>query len=120
MSDAPKDRLMHLQRAYKVFENMTPQLLSGRALAALMTIQVATAYNYIQRLRRAKCIEVKGGTGKVPMYGLAEGATMPAGDSRGRKPRKPRRFLEPDLGSCYDEPLGGPVPMFARGTGTGE
>lgn len=78
-------RLTHLQRAFKIFENMAPQILSGRALAALMTINVSTAYDYIKRLKRAHCIEVKGGSGKIPEYGLSAGAVMPAGDTRGRK-----------------------------------
>jgi biotin operon repressor len=112
-----KTRLTHLQRAYKVFEQMQPQLLSGRTLAALMTISVKTAYNYIDRLKKGNCIEAKGGSGKVPQYALKEGATMPAGDTRGRK-AKPRRVLEPDFGSPYQESCE-PLPMFARGTGTG-
>jgi hypothetical protein len=108
-------RHTHLQRAYKVFEQMAPQLLSGRGLAALMMINVSTAYDYIDRLKKAGCIEVKGGTGKVPEYGLAKDAKMPAGDTRGRKPR---RVLEPDLGG-YEEPIAG-AGLFARGSGTGQ
>lgn len=87
-------RLTHLQRAYKVFENMASQVLSARALAALMTIEVSTAYDYIKRLKEAKCIEVKGGTGKIPGYGLIAGATMPAGDTRGRKKKPPLVIVE--------------------------
>lgn len=105
-------RHTHLQRAYKVFEQMAPQLLSGRALAALMMINVSTAYDYIDRLKKARCIEVQGGTGKVPEYGLVKGAQMPAGDTRGRKPR---RLLEPDLGG-YEEPIPGAI-LVARGSG---
>lgn len=113
---ANNPRLTHLQRAYKIFENMAPQLLSGRALAALMSIQVATAYDYIDRLKKAKCINAQGGSGKVPEYGLVAGAAMPAGDSRGRKPRP---CLEPDLGNKYEEPFGAPAPLLFAGTGTG-
>lgn len=90
-------RLTHLQRAYKVFEQMQPQLISGRGLAALMMISVGTAYDYVDRLKKLGCIEVKGGTGKVPEYGLRENATMPAGDRRGRKPKATKESLiEPD------------------------
>jgi hypothetical protein len=108
-------RLTHLQRAYKVFEQMAPQLLSGRALAALMMINVSTAYDYVDRLKKAGCIEVQGGSGKIPEYGLVAGARMPAGDTRGRKPR---RVLEPDFGG-YEEPIAG-IAYSARGSGTGQ
>ena len=90
-----RQRLTHLQRAYKVFERMPGQYLSGRALAALMQCEVPTAYNYIKRLKDAKCIEVKGGTGRVPTYGLVEGAKMPPDDARGGK--RARRPLLPDF-----------------------
>jgi hypothetical protein len=110
------ERLTHLQRAYKVFEQMGAQLLSARALAALMMIPVPTAYDYIDRLKKARCIQEKGRNGKVPVYGLAADAKMPAGDSRGRKP-KPRRALEPDFG-FGDEPIFGGA--FVARTGSGE
>lgn len=79
--------LTHLQRAFKIFERSHPQMLTARQLAALMSTWPSAAYHYVKRLKTAKCIEVKGGDGKVPLYGLVEGAVMPAGDSRGRKKR---------------------------------
>jgi hypothetical protein len=84
----PSRRHTHLQRAYKIFESMNPQLLSARQLAALMCTWPNIAYKYIERLKRANCIQEKGGSGKVPLYGLAENAAMPAGDSRGRKRKR--------------------------------
>lgn len=78
-------RLTHLQRAFQVFERLNPQVLTARQLAALMCTWPSAAYKYVERLKRAKCIEAKGGNGKIPSYGLAAGATMPAGDCRGRK-----------------------------------
>jgi hypothetical protein len=111
-----KKRLTHLQRAYKVFERMQPQLFSARSLAAVMAIDVTTAYNYIKRLKALHCIEQQGGSGKIPLYGLRAGATMPADDSRGRKPRHLlARVLEPIVsGGSFDLELG-PAAMFASG-----
>jgi biotin operon repressor len=96
MSGEP--RLTHIQRAYKIFDQMQPQLISGRGLAALMMISVSTAYDYIDRLKKLGCIEVKGGSGKVPEYGLVKDATMPAGDRRGRKPKaRCEAIIDPDV-----------------------
>jgi hypothetical protein len=84
----PEDRrLTHLQRAFKVFVRMSPEPISARTLAALMSIEIGAAYNYVKRLKAVKCIAEAGGSGKVPLYGVCEGATMPADDSRGRKRR---------------------------------
>jgi hypothetical protein len=88
-----KRHYTHLQRAYRVFERMGAQLLGARTLAALMQVEIETAYNYIKRLRAAGCIAVRGGTGKVPLYGLVVNdqgeviAKMPPDDGRGRPPR---------------------------------
>jgi hypothetical protein len=83
-----RENLTHLQRAFRVFERMRGHLLSGRGLAALMQCEVPAAYHYIKRLKAAKIIERQGGSGKVPLYGLRDGATMPPGDARGgRRPR---------------------------------
>lgn len=97
MAEIDPRRLTHLQRAYKIFERMAPQLLSGRALAALMTVRVSTAYDYIKRLKGANCIEPKGGSGKIPTYGLKDGAAMPAGDARGRKKKHHSVVVDDDL-----------------------
>ena len=106
----------HLQRAYKVFERLNPQLLGPRALAAVMNIDVPVAYNYIKRLKALKCIEQKGGTKRFPLYGLAASAKMPADDSRGRKPRLLARVLEVAGGSHGELELG-PAIVMASGTG---
>jgi hypothetical protein len=82
----PDRKLTHLQRAYRVFERMR-QPISARTLAALMSIEIGAAYNYVKRLKEAGCIEGSGGTHKAPLYALVENAQMPAGDTRGRKPR---------------------------------
>jgi hypothetical protein len=97
--------LTHLQRAYKIFEQMNPQLLTARQLAALMCTWPNIAYKYVERLKRLNCIEAKGGSGKVPLYGLAANARMPAGDSRGRKPKR------------EDVPFDADGVVFATGTG---
>jgi hypothetical protein len=106
------ERYTHLQRAFKVFERMR-QPLSARALAALMQVHVEAAYDYVKRLKESGCIEECGGTGKVPAYTIKPGASMPAGDRRGRKPRL---VLEPELGGCADEELQ-PFALCASGTG---
>jgi hypothetical protein len=86
---------------------MKGHLLSGRGLAALMQCEVEVAYNYIKRLKAAKLIEQQGGSGKVPLYGLREGAAMPPGDARGgrRERAKPAMLddLQPELCSTGGE-----------------
>lgn len=96
------ERLTHLQRAFRVFQRMR-QPLSARGLAALMQVHVGVAYCYVKRLKECGCIEESGGTGKVPQYALKPGATLPAGDRRGRKPRL--MVLEPELGGAANEEL---------------
>jgi hypothetical protein len=84
----PEDRkLTHLQRAYKVFVRMKPQPISARTLAALMCIEIGTAYNYVKRLKAAGCILECADSRKAPVYELVANAAMPAGDRRGRKRR---------------------------------
>jgi hypothetical protein len=114
-----RERRTHLQRAYRVFERVKPQLLSARALAAVMSIEVPVAYNYIKRLKALGCIRQQGGNARTPLYGLAEGATMPADDARGRKPRRLlTRVLEPLIsGGAHEELEFGPVAVMASGTG---
>jgi hypothetical protein len=113
----PDRKHTHLQRAYRIFERMQPQLISARTLAALMITEIPSAYNYIKRLKALGCIEQKGGTGRVPLYGLVNNATMPAGDTRGRKRRIIDRVLEPIVsGGSYELEIE-PAAMAASGTG---
>lgn len=73
----------HLERAFRVFEEVAPAPLSARGLAALLRVWPETAYNYIARLKRLKKIEIVPGSGRFPSYRLTVGATAPAPDQRG-------------------------------------
>lgn len=103
----------HLQRAFQVFQRMHPQPIGARTLAALMSIEVSVAYNYIKRLKAAKCIEERGGSGKIPAYGIKDGAERPADDSRGGARRR-----TVCTGGAFEI---APAPLFAAsGSGGGE
>jgi hypothetical protein len=78
----------HLQRAFKVFQKMHPQPGGPRDLADWLAVEIASAYDYVKRLKELGCIERTGGTDARPLYGLTrealEGTASPPADGRGR------------------------------------
>ena len=80
----------YLQRAFALFETVSPMPLTTRALAAMLRCEVESAYNYIVRLKRMKKIHIApGSTARAPAYALVAGAVPPPDDGRGRKPSRP-------------------------------
>lgn len=79
----------YLQRSFKAFVDAAPSPVSARGLAAMLRVEVGSAYNYIKRLKRMKKIEQIGGGSRSPTYKLVDGATRPPDDARGRKPSRP-------------------------------
>lgn len=81
----------YLQRAFDAFHSAAPLPLSVRGLAAMLRCEVASAYNYIARMKRMKVIKLDPATtsARCPSYLLVDGARRPPDDSRGRKPSRP-------------------------------
>ena len=80
----------YLQRAYREFLRVHPDPLSPRSLAALMRIEIESAYAYVKRLKALNVIRpVLHCNPRFPEYELVPGTAGPAADARGRK-RNPK------------------------------
>lgn len=86
----PTKPTTYLQRAFDSFTLVAPNSLTGRGLAAILRCEIRSAYNFIERLKRMnKIVLAPDSTARVPSYVLAEGATRPPDDNRGRKASRP-------------------------------
>jgi hypothetical protein len=72
---------------------MSPNPMTAAYLALVMAIDVASAYDYIARLKAHGCIERIVRFGRRPGYVLIEGVAMPADDRRGRPRRRIRAAM---------------------------
>lgn len=79
----PDKPLTRLQRAFRIFQSMSPNPMTASYLAALMLIDVGCAYDYIRRLKKLGRIMPFSRDGRQPNYVLIPGATMPPDDGRG-------------------------------------
>lgn len=80
----------YLQRAYQEFLRVHPDPLSPRSLAALMRIEIESAYAYVKRLKAHQVIRpILHCNPRFPEYELVPGTAGPPPDSRGRK-RNPK------------------------------
>lgn len=80
----------HLQRAYQEFLRVKPDPLSPRSLAALMRIEIDSAYAYVKRLKALGVIrQIANCNPRFPEYELVPGTAGPPADARGRK-RNPK------------------------------
>ena len=99
MAEETGDRpLTHLHRAYREFLRMKPDPLTPRSLAALMRIEIDSAYDYVARLKSCGVIRpTLHCNPKRPEYELVPGTAGPPADRRGK--RNPKASRPPTITS---------------------
>lgn len=90
--EARAHALTHLHRAYREFLRLAPDPLTPRDLAALMRIEVSSAYKYVARLKAHGVIRPTLHCSPArPTYELVPGTAGPPEDRRGKRNPKASR-----------------------------